>query len=411
MNKEKLQQYLQKALRQIAIMTLKKYQPGIIAVTGSVGKTSTKEAIFAVLKNYRSCRANSGNFNNEIGMPLTILGDWEKISGKYFWAKVFSVSLLRLVFRLKYPELLILEYAADKPGDIKYLLDIAKPQIGIVTTIGDIPVHVEYYSGPEAVAREKSKIVESLPATGFAILNNDDQAVLNMKDRTRAHIMTYGFGESSTLQISNFETRMEGNRPTGIAFKLSYGGSFVPVILEECFGKAQAYAAAAAACVGIAFGLNLVKITEALLAYKAPPGRGKLIDGIKDTFIIDDSYNASPLSMEAAIHNADSLKAKRKIAVLGDMLEIGKYTTEAHEFIGGLIPKVFDILFTVGLRAKFIAEGAKESGMAQKNIYSFDTADEASKEVQKIMKKGDLILVKASHSIGLEKIIEEIKKI
>src|SRR3989344_8163188 len=170
-DKEKLQHYLQLILRQLAIRTIRKYQPGVIAVTGSVGKTSAKEAIYAVLKKYRSVRKNSGNFNNEIGVPLTILGDWEEISGKYFWVKVIAVSLLRLVFRLKYPELLILEYAADKPGDIKYLLDIAKPQIGIITTIGDIPVHVEFYSGPEAVAREKAKIIESLSATGFAILN------------------------------------------------------------------------------------------------------------------------------------------------------------------------------------------------------------------------------------------------
>ena len=267
MSKEHLQQYLQKILRQLAIWTIQKYQPGVLAVTGSVGKTSTKEAIYAVLKKYRKTRETSGNFNNEIGLPLTILGDWQEISGKYFWLKVILISLFKLVFRWKYPELLVLEYAADKPGDIKYLLDIAKPQVGIITTIGDIPVHVEFYSGPEAVAREKSKVIEFLPATGFAILNYDDQAVFEMKDRTRAHIMTYGFGEGATLQITNLETRMDGNKPGGISFKLNYGGSFVPVRLDGCFGKAQAYAAAAAACAGIIFGINLVKISEALLDF------------------------------------------------------------------------------------------------------------------------------------------------
>ena len=115
--------------------------------------------------------------------------------------------------------------------------------------------------------------------------------------------------------------------------------------------------------------------------------------------------------MEAAIHTADSLTAKRKIAVLGDMLEIGKYAPEAHEHMGELIPKVFDILVTVGARAKFIAEGAKESGMAQKNIYSFDAAEEAGLEVQKLMRKGDLVLVKASRGIGLDKVVEEIRKV
>lgn len=410
MNKQKLEQYLQWIIRRLAIWTLNKYQPGIIAVTGTVGKTSTKEAIYAVLKKHRSVRENSGNFNNELGVPLTILGGWQKIEGKYFWVKVIAVSLFRLIFRLKYPELLILEYAADKPGDIRYLLEIAKPQIGVVTAIGDIPVHVEFYSGPEAVAREKAKVVEALSAVGFAILNYDDEAVFDMRDRTRAHVMTYGFGEGATVQITNFETRMDGDKPAGIAFKLNYAGNFVPVRLDGCFGKAQAYAAAAAAAVGIAFGLNLVKIAEALLEYEAPPRRGKLAEGIKHTWIIDDTYNASPLSMEAAIHTVQALKANRKVAVLGDMLELGKYTTEAHEHIGELAQKVFDILVTVGARAKFIAEGAKEEGMAEKNIYSFDTAEEAGPEVQKLMRKGDLILVKASRGIQLDKVVEEIRQ-
>jgi UDP-N-acetylmuramoyl-tripeptide--D-alanyl-D-alanine ligase len=223
--------------------------------------------------------------------------------------------------------------------------------------------------------------------------------------------MTYGFSEGAIMQISNFEVRMDAERPAGISFKLNYGGSFVPVRLDNCFGKVQAYAAAAAACVGITFGLNLVKTAEALLDYEAPPRRGNILPGIKHTYILDDTYNASPLSMEAAIHTAESLKAKRKLAVLGDMLEIGKYTSEAHEHIGGLIPKRFDILVTVGARAKFIAEGAQQSGMAKKNIFSFDTAEEAAKPVQDLLKRGDLVLVKSSRGIGLDKVVEEIRQL
>lgn len=411
MQKEQLQNYLQRIIRQLAIWTIRKYQPGVIAVTGSVGKTSTKEAIYTVLKKHRQARRNSGNFNNELGVPLTILGDWDKISGKYFWLKVILMSCFKLIIRWRYPELLILEYAADKPGDIKYLLDIAKPQIGIITSIGDIPVHVEFYSGPEAVSREKAKVIEALPSTGFAVLNYDDNTVFDLRDRTRAHLMSYGFGDGATMQITNFEIRMGGDQPGGTAFKLNYGGSFVPIRLDGCFGKAQAYGTAAAACVGIIFGLNLVKIAEALLEYEAPPRRGKLAAGIKHTWIIDDTYNASPLSMEAAIQTVESLRAPRKIAVLGDMLEIGKYTMEAHKQIGALVPKVFDLLVTAGARAKFIAEGAKDAGLAQKNIYSFDTAEEAGLEVQKIMRKGDLILVKASRAIQLDRVVDEIIKI
>lgn len=409
MDKQKLQSYLQRVVRQLAIWTIRKYKPGVVAVTGSVGKTSAKEAIYAVLKASRPVRKSGGNFNNELGVPLSILGDWQEISGKYFWAKVILLSLVRLVFRFRYPDILVLEYAADRPGDLKYLLDIARPQIGVVTAIGDIPVHVEFFSGPEAIAREKAKIVEALPVNGVAVLNHDDQSVLEMRQRTRGHVMTMGFSNDAEVRISSFENRMENWLPAGISFKLHYGGSFVPVRLDGCFGKAQAYAAATAACVGLVFGLNLVKISEALQEYQAPPRRMKLVPGIKQTFIIDDTYNASPLAMHAAIDTVKELKAKRKMAVLGDMLEIGKYTPEAHETIGNLAGKNFDLLVTVGARAKFIAEAAAAAGLAKKNIYSFDTAEEAAPKVQELMRKGDLILIKASRAIGLDKIVEEIK--
>lgn len=398
-------------LRLLAAWTLKKYQPGIVGVTGSVGKTSTKEAIYTVLRTARNVRASSGNFNNEIGLPLAILGNWQKIGGSLFWPKVILASIFRLVFRLAYPEILILEYAVDRPGDMKYLLDIAKPQMGVVTAVGEIPVHVEFFSDPDSVAKEKSRIIEALPAMGFAILNYDDEAVLKMKERTRAHVMTFGFGDGAELKISNLEYRQEGGRPLGISFKLENVGSFVPVRLDGCFGKSQCYASAAAACVGLAFGLNLVKISEALLYYQSPPRRMKLVPGIKRSYIIDDSYNAAPLSMHAAIDTVKSLEAKRKIGVLGDMLEIGKYTNEAHEKIGWLAARTFDLLVTVGLRAKFIAEAANKHGLAKKNIFSFDTADEAKLKVQELIKKGDLILVKASRAMELDKIVEEIRQV
>ena len=402
---------LQSVLKILARLMIKRYKPGIIGITGSVGKTSTKEAVYAVLRNVRRIRASSGNFNNELGLPLTILDDWQKIQGLFFWPRVIFASLWQIIFGGDYPDILILEYGAGRPGDVKYLLEIVKPNIGIVTAIGDIPVHVEFYSGPDAVAREKSRLVEALPAQGFSVLNFDDEAVLDMKERTRAHVMTYGFGEGAEIRITNFENREEGGRPAGIAFKLEYGGSFVPVRLDNCFGKAQAYAAAAAACVGLVFGLNLVKISESLLYYQAPPRRMKLLNGVKETYIIDDCYNASPLSMHGAIDTIKDLKASRKIGVLGDMLEIGKYAIEAHEEIGRLSAKVFDLLITVGPRAKFIADLAVKSGLNKKNVFSFDTADEAKLKVQELIKKGDLILVKGSRAMRLDKIIEEIEKI
>lgn len=424
---------LQLILKQLAKLTIWRFQPQVIAITGSVGKTSAKEAIYAVLKNHRRVRKSEGNLNNELGVPLAIIGPltggWKeeelklvsretpagkkKIRKSLFWLKVIFYGLAHSLFLKKsvYPEILILEYAADRPGDIKELLEIAKPYIGIITAIGEIPVHIEFFSGPEAVIREKARVVESLSANGFAVLNFDNEAVMNIKERTRAKIITFGFNENADVKISSLENRIENGIPIGVSFKIEYAGSFVPVVLKNVFGRAQAYAAAVAACVGLIFDMNLVEISEALSAnYQSAKGRMNLLKGIKDTYIINDAYNASPISMEEALTTLGDLSAERKIAVLGDMLELGKYSVEAHESIGRLAGKIVDILITVGSRAKFIAESAEAVGLDKSKILIFDTTTEACIVVQDLIKKGDLILIKASRAIGLEKVVEEIKE-
>jgi len=410
-------------LKKLAQFTIWRYRPGIVGVTGSVGKTSTKLAIKAILEKERKVRASNLSFNDAIGLSLTILGDWEGaklFSREYkpgenrfrkiiFVIKVFIVSVFRLVVRSEYPEILILEYGVDRPGDLRYLLGIARPNMSVITAVGDIPAHVEFFSGPDEVAREKAKLIEYLPAAGFAILNYDDESVMNLKDRTRAHIMTYGFARGAEVKISGFENRSENGRPVGISFKLEHGGRFVPVRLDGVFGKAQAYAAAAAAAVGLVFGLNLVKISDNLKNYAPAESRLNLLPGIKYSYVIDDSYNANPLSVHAALDVLRSLPAKRRVAVLGDMLEIGKYTLEAHERVGRLAAKFVDVLVAVGLRAKFIAEAAKAAGMRKANVLIFETADEAREAVKDLVRKGDLVLVKGSHAMEMDKIVDDIK--
>ncbi|PIU98215.1 hypothetical protein COS61_02675 [Candidatus Wolfebacteria bacterium CG03_land_8_20_14_0_80_40_12] len=417
-------------LKQLAKLIIWRFQPKIIAVTGSVGKTSAKEAIWAVLKNHRRTRKSEENLNNELGVSLAIIGEWpaeelklvsgetlagaKKIKKLIFWLKIIFSGALYFLFLKKtaYPEILILEYGADRPGDIKNLLEIAKPDIGIITEVAEIPAHVEFFSGPEAVAREKSKLIETLSANGFAVLNFDSEIVKKMRESTRARVIAFGFGlvdgEKLDIKISNIENRVQG-----VSFKLEYGGSFVPVVLKNTFGKAQAYAAAVAACVGLIFDLNLVEISEALLLnYKTPKRRMNLTAGIKDTYIIDDSYNALPISMAEALEIMKQISyGGKKVAVLGDMLELGKHSIEAHQEVGKLAAKAVDVLITVGPRAKFIAESAESAGLDKNKILSFDTSAEAGLAVQDLIKQGDLVLVKASRAVGLEKVVEEIKKI
>src|SRR3989344_3207637 len=407
--KDKSLNILKYILKQLARATISRYRPGVIGVTGSVGKTSTKLAIAAVLGSDRNIRVSPGNFNNELGLPLTILGDYKRVGGIFFWLAVDGGASYMVVVKGKCPELLILEYGVDKAGDMKYLLDIVKPNIGVITAIGDIPVHVEFFAGPEAVAREKSRLIEFLPAAGFAVLNHDDITVMGLKDRTRARVLKFGFGSGADVRITNFENKMEGAKPLGIYFKLEYGGSFVPVRLDGVFGKAHAYAAAAGTCAGLIFGLNLVKISEALKNFKPLAGRMTLVPGVKDTFIIDDSYNASPMAMHAALDTLKNLKAKRKVAALGDMLELGAYTEDAHSEMGRLAAKTVKVLITVGSRGKFIAEAARINGLTKRDVLSFDTAEEARGVVQDILRKGDLVLVKASRAMRFEKIVEEIR--
>ena len=401
-----LKNKLKNILRWLAKATIKKYQPGIIGVTGSVGKTSTKEAIYIVLRNFRQARASAKNFNNELGLPLTILGDWQETP----WLKIIIFSFFRLIFGRKsdYPEMLVLEYGADRPEDLDYLLDIAKPQIAVITAVGDVPAHMEYYDSPESVAREKAKIIRALPTAGFAVLNHDDQTVLDIKKSVNVPVFTFGFSEGAQMRISGFENRNDEGRPSGIIFKLEYNNNSVPVRIDGAFGKAQAYAAAAAACVGVGFGFNLQRIAEALVYYKPPPHRMKFLMGIKDTYIIDDCYNASPLSMREALETIKDLTAKRKVGILGDMLELGQYTIEAHEAVGQLAAKTFNLLITVGSRAKFIADAAKKRGMAEEKIKSFDSVDEAGMEILSLLKSGDLVLIKASRGIQLDKIVNQL---
>lgn len=402
----------QAVLNTLAQFYVWRYRPMIVAVTGNTGKTSVKEAIAAVLRANKKIRVSEGNLNNEWGIPLTILGDW---SGEYYdrggtlglWLKVLGRGLVDWL-KPGYPEVLVLEYGADRPGDISRLARKFRPHIAVITAIGEIPVHVEYFSGPQAVAQEKSELVRHLLPTGWAVLNIDDPAVVEMKNYTRAKIMTFGFLPEADIRISGFDFKVNlQNRPEGVTFKLHQGESFVPVRVEGSLGKSQAWAAAAAAAVGSILGMNLVTVSEMLSKHRGPAGRLKIIPGIKNSTIIDDTYNASPASTHLALDTLKVLPAKRKIAVLGDMLELGEYSTKAHEAVGNQAGTIVNWLITVGARAKFIADAAANQ-MSPERIFSFSLAAQAGQKLQELIEEGELILIKASQGMRLEKVTEEV---
>lgn len=404
---------LEYVLKVLARATVRRYKPRVIGITGSVGKTSTKSAIYTVLDKgtEKKVRMSGGNLNNELGLPLAVLGNYKKSGGGIFWLGALTTAVLRLVFiwsSRSYPDILILEYGADKPGDIERLVGLVRPDVAVITAVGDIPVHVEFYKSPGDIAREKAKLVASLSAGGVAILNIDDPAVFNMREISLAGVMTYGTDSSADVRITEFKNQSKDGNPFGLFVTLGVDNNSASITIDGVFGKSQAYAVAAAAAVGLIEGLNLATITEALALFEGARGRTRLLPGIKGSYIIDDSYNASPISGEAAINILEDLSADRKIAVLGDMLELGEYTEQAHLELGRRVASVADYLVTVGARAGFIREGARNAGLEKDRIKSFDTSDEAKREVQDLIKKGDLVLIKGSQGMRMEKIVLEI---
>lgn len=401
--KEKLLKILERILKNLAQATIRKYKPRIIGVTGSFGKSSTKEAIYLILKDNFRVRTNHGNFNNELGFPLTIIGDYENVSGFGFWVRVVFDGVFNLFIKRIYPEILVLEYAADKPGDLDYLTEIAKPNIAVVTGVSKTPVHVEFYNGPEAVALEKSKLVRALPEEGFAVLNSDDEFVSKMSQYTTAATMTYGFEAGADMLINKFSNISEKGEPKGIGFKIDTFGKSLPIKIDGAIGRPQAYAVAAALSVAAILRLNLHEIIEKISKYNPLPGRARIIRGINDSWIIDDSYNASPAAVTESLKTLHDVSGERKIAVLGDMLELGRYSDEAHREAGKIAAKNCDIILTVGERAKKIAEGAIAAKFNKKNIFSFNDSRHAGIELKSLLRPGDLVLIKGSQSIRMEK--------
>lgn len=408
MEKSRSRRLLELTVRLLARATLARYRPDIVGITGSVGKSSTKEAIACVLRGERRLRASAGNLNNEIGLPLAILSDARESGGALFWLRVCLQALARFMVRRPYPALLVLEYAADRPGDIRYLTEIARPRIAVVTAVGEIPVHVERYAGPEAVAREKARLVEAVPASGFAILNADDPHVLAMRERARGKVITFGWGEGADVRVEGFEVRAVNGVPAGISFKLAYGGSFVPVRLDRVLGRSAASAAAAAAAVGIAFGLHLVRIAEALSFLEPLPQRLVAAEGRNEILIIDDTYNASPLSMREAIATCRDLSGRRRVAILGDMRELGKFSVPAHEALGAEAAEVFSAILAVGEYARFTAEGARRARVPKLRVSAVGTVEEAIARLAGFISPRDLVLVKGSRALELERIVDQL---
>jgi len=408
-----MKKFVQARLAVQAKRLLRRQKPEIIGITGSVGKSSAKQAIGAVLGAKFNVGVSPKNYNTELGLPLAVLRlpSGDRSAWRWFW--ILARGCFRSLFGAKdYPKTLVLEMAADHPGDISYLVNIAPPTIGVITAIGE--AHAENFGSVENVSREKQVLVLRLPKDGHAVLNRDDERVWAMRDKVKAQILSFGFHEEADVRALEFTMSyaFDAEGGCGIRFKLSAGGSTIPVFLPNVLGRQAVYAALAATAVGLLKGMNLVEIVDGLRRYQPPPGRTRSIAGIKHTLLIDDSYNSSPKSAKAALEILRDIPAdesRRKFAVLGDMLELGSLSQPGHEAVGRKAVECgVDMLIFVGERMGDAEKAALDAGAPADRVFHFSRTDEAGRFVQERLKPGDVVLVKGSRGMHMETVVKEL---
>ena len=366
------------ALQQLGAYWRSRHDLTVVGITGSVGKTSTKELAAAVLRQRYPTLWNEGNLNNEIGLPLTLL----RITPEHRYA--------------------VLEMGFYVEGEIAHLCDLARPHTGVVTNVG--PIHLERAGSIDAIFRGKAELVKALPDDGVAILNWDDDRVRDMAGLSPAPVFRYGLTPEADL----WADEISSSGLEGISFRFHYrrapGQVKQRAVQLPLLGRHHVYTALPAAAVGLLCGLEWDEIIAGLRD-DAVQHRIQIVPGIHGSTLIDDTYNASPPSTIAALDLLDELPGRR-IAVLGDMLELGSYEETGHRLVGRRAAAVVDILVTVGELARWIAGEAASNGLPDSSIHPTNTAAEANQLLQTLIEPGDYVLIKGSRAKGMESLVE-----
>ncbi len=369
----------QKALEEMTRYELERHpELEVVGITGSLGKTTTKEVVAGVLARKRQVLKSEGNLNSEIGLPLAVLNGLTRRH-----------------------EIAVLEMAMYQLGDIRLLARLARPRVGVVTSV--LPVHLERLGSIERIQQAKQELVEELPAVGVAVLNADDSRVAAMADATPARVVRYGVSTEADVRAENIES--QGLK--GVEFDLLSKGTRRHVRLP-LLGAQSVHAALAAAAVALEEGFDLSEVGEALHEL-SPTLRLLIVEGINGSRVIDDSYNASPESVLAALNLLRELPGRRKIAVLGDMLELGSEEVAGHRRVGNRAARVLDLLFTVGERARIIAGEARSSGLPSDRVVEVAAVDDLVDSLAHRLRPGDDVLVKGSRAMGLDALVRAIR--
>ncbi len=394
---------------------LDKYQPKVIGITGSVGKTSAKEVVASVLSHKFKVRSSIKNYNNEFGLPLSIIGIESPGKNLWGWLLVFIKIKKLLLWRDKnYPEILVLEMGVDREGDMDYLIKIARPDIGVLTNISGS--HLEYFGTLEKIKKEKLKLLKNLNKDGLAILNFDNKYLKESAGELKSKCLTYGMEPGADFLAKDVILTLPENLLSGdflgINFKLEKQGSVLPVILPGAISYPAVYSSLIASIIGLHLGLNLVEISKYLKDIPKISSRMEILSGINKSVIIDDSYNSSPESALSALRTIEEIKItnSRKVVVLGDMLELGLHSEEGHRLLGKKVAEIgVDLLILIGPKSLDTYNSALSAGFEDENIFKFNNVEESLSFIEGMVSPGDLILVKASRGMRLDKIVKELK--
>ncbi len=367
---------LQQALTDYATCILQKYQPKVIGVTGSSGKTTTKEAIAAVLQKRYHVFKNFGSYNGRYGLPIA-LGE---LTPNH--------------------EVAVLEMACDSFGEISELVRITQPQVGVITAINQ--THLAYLGTLANIANEKGRLIEALPFNGSAILNADDPRVAGMVPRTKARIRTFGLSSGADIRAAEVKVR-----PDGLTFTLSYEGRSYPGHIP-LLGRHQIYAALAAIAVGLVLDVPPQTALDALARLPRVPGRLNPLPGQKGTLILDDTFNSSPEAAIAALDTLAALPGATKVAILGDMPDLGDIESEAHQQVGQYAATRVHRLVIQGEVAQQMATAARAAGLGKHAVHVTFTSDDAAAAVQDLLSPDTVILVKGGAEVRLERAVQKL---
>lgn len=387
-----------------AILVLKRFKPRIIGVAGSVGKTSTKDAIYASLKDFVVIRKNQKSFNSEVGVPLTILGLETGWNNPKVWLQNI-IQGFKVIFAKEYPEWLVLEMGTDHPGDMKKLISWISLDYAVFTRFPEVPVHAEFFKKAEEVNEEDAQMMFGLKKDGVLVLNADDPKISELALKSTFKTLWYGAeAKKSGVAVSHIQIQYdEQANLIGQQIKINFGSNSVPFTITGALGIQHVYPILASLVVVKDLGINVLDVLQNLDTYKVPVGRMNILQGINDITIIDDSYNSSPVAVGAALDTLAIIDAQTKIAVLGDMSELGRYTQSEHKKIAHLLKKnKINHLITYGEKAEYIREEAQELGI--KKLCNALSHEDAARKVVEWAKGKTVVLVKGSQSARMERI-------